>query len=52
MECLYVIFADILFDILTAKWKPLGEKIPLRAKRIPLRAKGLKSPEIYFIIKA
>ena len=51
MECLYVIFADILFDI-TENWMGLGEKIPLRAKRIPLRAKGLKSPEIYFIIKA
>ena len=52
MERLYVIFADILFDILTVKWKPLGEKIPLRAKRLPLRAKRLKLSEIYFIIKA
>ena len=52
MERLYVLFTNNLFDILTIKWKPLGEKIPLRAKRLPLRAKGLKSPEIYFIIKA
>ena len=52
MERLYVCYIAILLDISTAKWKPLGEKIPLRAKRLPLRAKGLKSPEIYFIIKA